>query len=241
MIRKRQKSKCALENLWSHPKAHEDVHLATQQCNEIEENKQTLQAWRTTNQAVLDSCTASFFMQPQDGATPTGEPSKKIVGMPDGTIIQATKKAILPMTQLSKEARQYDILPCLQHNSLVSVGKLADAGYYTIFMPGGKGVQVFDENKSNVTVTGDAVLRGWRDSHGLWRVPVGDDSNADISLTRKELNESLHNVFDLPSIKNTIRYMHTSIGFPTRRTWVKAIQLGNFIGWSLVTVKNVNK
>ena len=80
--------------------------------------------------------------------------------MPDGTIIQATKKAMLPMTQLRKEARQYDILPGLQHNSLVSVGKLADAGYYTIFVPGGEGVQVFDENKSKVTVTGDAVLRG---------------------------------------------------------------------------------
>ena len=96
-------------------------------------------------------------------------------------------------------------------------------------MPGGKGVQVFVENKSNVTVTGDAVLRGWRDSHGLWRVPVGDESNADIALTKKELNESLNNVFDIPSIEHTIRYMHASIGFPIRRTWVKAIWRGNFI------------
>ena len=153
-----------------------------------------------TNQAVLDSGATSSFMRPQDGAIPTGEPSKKRVGMPDGTIIQAIKKAMLPITQLRKEARQCDILPDLQHNSLVIVGKKVEARYYTIFMPGGKGVQFFYENKSNVTVTGDAVLRGWRDSHGLWQVPVGDESNADISLTRKELNESLHNVFDLPSI-----------------------------------------
>ena len=39
-----------------------------------------------------------------------------------------------------------DIIPGLQHNSLVSVGKIADAGYYTIFMPGGEGLQVFDAN-----------------------------------------------------------------------------------------------
>ena len=120
--------------------------------------------------------------------------------MPDGTIIQATKKAMLPMTQFRKEARQCDILPGLQHNSLVSFGKLADAGYYTIFTPGGKGVQVFDENKLNLTVTGDAFLRRWRDSHGLWQVPVGDESNSDIALIRKEPNESMQNGFDLPSI-----------------------------------------
>ena len=137
MIGKRQKRKCALEKLWSNLEPHEEVNLANQQCDETGEKKQALQAWCTTNQAVLESVATTYFMQPQDGAIPTGEPSKKRVGMPDGTIIQATKKAMLPMTQLRKEARQYDILPGLQHNSLVSVGKLADAGYYNIFMLGG--------------------------------------------------------------------------------------------------------
>ena len=160
MIGKRQKRKCALEKLWSNLKPHEEVNLANQQCDETGEKKQSLQAWCTTNQAVLESVATTYFMQPQDGAIPTGEPSKKRVGMPDGTIIQATKKAMLPMTQLCKEARQCEILTGLQHNSLVSVGKLVDAGYYTIFVPGGKGVQVFDETKSKVTVTGDDVLRG---------------------------------------------------------------------------------
>ena len=36
IIGKHQKSKRALEKLWSNPKPHEEVHLATQQCNEIE-------------------------------------------------------------------------------------------------------------------------------------------------------------------------------------------------------------
>ena len=34
--------------------------------------------------------------------------------------------------------------------------------------------------------------------------------------------------------------MHASIGFPTRRTWLKAVRRGKFVGWPLVTVKNVN-
>ena len=29
-------------------------------------------------------------------------------------------------------------------------------------------------------------------------------------------------------------------GFPTRRTWIKAIKKGNFIDWPMLTVENVN-
>ena len=72
MIGKRQESKCALEKLWSNPKPHEEDHLATQQCNEIEKNEQTLQEWRTKNQVVLDSGVIISFMRAQDGTIPTG-------------------------------------------------------------------------------------------------------------------------------------------------------------------------
>ena len=56
------------------------------------------------------------------------------------------------------KARECDILPSLEHNSLVSVGKLADAGYYTLFMPGGREVQVYDSNKVEVNIAADSVL-----------------------------------------------------------------------------------
>ena len=175
---------CALEKLLSNLKPHEGVNIANQQWDKIGEEKQSLEAWCTKHQVVLDSGATSSFMRPQDRAIPTREPSKKRVGMPDGTIIQDTKETILPMTQLLKETRQCDILPGLQHNSLCSFGKLADARYYTIFMSGSEGVQVFDAEESKITVSGDAVLIGWRDIHDLWQVPVGDESKANISLTR---------------------------------------------------------
>ena len=96
---------------------------------------------------------------------------------------------------------------------------MADAEYYTIFIPGGEGVKVFDANKSKVTVTGEAVLKGWRDEHGLLRVPVksdtGNEETSTVALTKQELNEVLNNVFDLPSIDQTIQYLHASISrFP---------------------------
>ena len=65
-------------------------------------------------------------------------------------------------------------------------------------MTGGEGVQVFDTNNSKVNVTGEAVLRKWRDDHGLWRVPVkgganGEEANT-IALTKQELIEVFQKV-----------------------------------------------
>ena len=35
--------------------------------------------------------------------------------------------------------------------------------------------------------------------------------------------------------------MHAVCGYPVKSTWVKAIQAGNFVGWPLLTAKNVRK
>ena len=45
----------------------------------------------------------------------------------------------------------------------------------------------------------------------------------------------------LPQSKQSDTYVHACAGFPTRRTWIKGIKKGNFIGWPVLTVKNVNK
>ena len=100
-------------------------------------------------------------------------------------------------------------------------------------------MQVYDANDVKINISAEAVLQGWRDHQGLWRVPI--DDGEDVSLDNKELSKAVHNVFDLPSREHTIRYLHASIGFPIKRTWIKAITKGNFIGWLLVTAENVSK
>ena len=60
-------------------------------------------------------------------------------------------------------------------------------------------------------------------------------------MDNEELSEAVHNVVDLLSIEQTIRYLHASIGFLTKRTWTKATKKGNFIGWPLVTAENASK
>ena len=197
-----------------------------------------------TPNAILDSGATSNFGQEGGGFIPTGEPSSKVVGMANGQPVQASQRALLPMSNLRQGAREGDILPGL-HNSLVSVSKFADEGYVTIFEPGDKGVAVYDANDVKIELTGDAVVRGWRDpASGLWRVPLTNDpapNDANSVLLREDaVKEAALNLFDLPSVERSIRYLHACLGFPTKATWLKAIRRGNFVGWPLVTVENVN-
>ena len=83
---------------------------------------------------VIDSGATSSFVRPEENLPVTGL-SSKIVHLPDGSSIQATHTTLLPFESLSPKARIADILPGLRPNSLVSVGKLADANYTTIFHP----------------------------------------------------------------------------------------------------------
>eukprot|EP00984_Skeletonema_dohrnii_P010071 scaffold3903_cov156-Skeletonema_dohrnii-CCMP3373.AAC.2 len=186
---------------------------------------------------IIDSGATNHFGTEDGGFVSTGVPSKKIIGTASGQPMTATVEAVLPMTQLRPEARQADIVPQLK-NSLVSISRLADSNYVTIFRPGGKGVEVYDENDVKVTITGEAVLKGWRDGN-LWRVPLEDGGSLPISDST--MAEAANNLFELPSIGEGIRYLHASLGFPVKSTWLKAIRAGNFAGWPLVTVENVNK
>jgi hypothetical protein len=51
--------------------------------------------------------------------------------------------------------------------------------------------------------------------------------------------EYIHNMYKLPSIEPTIRYLHAVAGFPMEKTWLKAIQRGNYNFWPLINITNV--
>jgi hypothetical protein len=53
--------------------------------------------------------------------------------------------------------------------------------------------------------------------------------------------EHIHNVYELPSVEPSIRYLHSAAGFPTKPSWLKAICRGNYNSWPLINVKNVAK
>ena len=53
--------------------------------------------------------------------------------------------------------------------------------------------------------------------------------------------EAIHNVYELPSIERTIRYLHAAAELQNKATWINSIINGNYLTWPLITVKNVNK
>ncbi len=78
-------------------------------------------------------------------------------------------------------------------------------------------------------------------------IPCPSDSNqrpmatpsAQKCITAKLLEAN--NIYDLPSIEQAIRWMHAVCGNPVKSTWLKAVKAGNFIGWPLLTEKNIEK
>jgi len=62
-----------------------------------------------------------------------------------------------------------------------------------------------------------------------------------LQMCKNHRQEYLHNVYELPSIEPTIRYLHGVAGFPTKTSWLKAIRKGNYLSWPLINVKNIAK
>ena len=86
--------------------------------------------------------------------------------MPTGETTTATNQALL-RHDVREPARTVDMVPALEHNSLLSASKFADANYITILTP--NEVLIYDGDELTINVDKDAVLRGWRDrSTGLW-------------------------------------------------------------------------
>eukprot|EP00804_Cyclotella_cryptica_P028801 CCRYP_020156-RA/>CCRYP_020156-RA protein AED:0.37 eAED:0.36 QI:0/0/0/1/0.66/0.75/4/0/434 len=147
--------------------------------------------------AIIDSGTTVHLSKESDGLKLTG-PSRLSIAVATGQHSQTTATALLPLDNIRPEARITHILPELQPNSLLSVKQLADNGYVTIFHPHDKGVTVHDENDIRLTSQRTALLQGWRDAQGLWRValkPSVTNVNTDtIAMDRPAPTEAVYNV-----------------------------------------------
>jgi hypothetical protein len=139
---------------------------------------------------------------------------------------------MLPFEQQSKEAREAHILPGLK-KSLMRVNKMAENGFTTIFHEGNKGVTIHKSGTLTITTSEPPVLRGSKPTgSNLWTVLTDGD---------KPKCKEANNVYDLPSKKETIKYLHASAGHPVEDTWTKAIKAGNFTTWPELSVKAVHK
>ncbi len=55
----------------------------------------------------------------------------------------------------------------------------------------------------------------------------------------ERIKEWANNAYDLPSISQTMKYLHAAAIFPVNDTWNKAIKAGNFDTWPTITPSTI--
>ncbi len=128
------------------------------------------------------------------------------------------------------------------------MGKFADANYVTVFNK--EMVNVYDADDTTFTVSKGAILCGFRNPVlNVYRIPlvnmVRNNNTNTIILTcpptkflpnRPTTNEAIHNVYELKTQPELVRYHHASAGFPTKPTWLAAIKNKHFPSWPRLTL-----
>jgi hypothetical protein len=168
--------------------------------------------------------------------------STKRVGTANGGVSQAKHVTKLPFDQLSDKARAADTFTDFP-NSLMSVGKTSDDGTILIFTM--DGVTVHKEEDVLITCKGMPILVSVHDEHGRYRIPLMQQKGRwTPRQPKKQVTEKLrqaNSVYDLPSVEQAIKWVHALCGYPIKSMWIKAVKAGNFVGWPLLTEKNITK
>ncbi len=146
--------------------------------------------------------------------------------------MKATTKVQLPIPELPNKARDAIVVPGLKRN-LGSVSKFSDAGYTTVFHPGEEGVTIHAPTTFKITTTTPPILQGCK-SEGLWTVTVGN-------MEQVGFQQKVNNVYNIPSTKESVRYIHAAAGFPVKESWIDVIKAGNCTTWPGINVKVVNR
>ena len=157
-----------------------------------------------------------------------GQMSSKIFMLPDKCTHCAMKKMLLKHN-IQDGAREVNIVPGL-HTTLISVPKLADANYITVFDK--TKATIYNATTTDIRTTEPPILTAPQcDDTGLWKLP----------LDTQQPTENLHALFDLPSTCQTLLWYHGAAGFPTKETFTDAVQAGNYSTWPGLTVGMINR
>jgi hypothetical protein len=147
---------------------------------------------------------------------PKDRVSNKEVFLPDNSKLKTSHKTKLPLEQLSNAVRETYILPGLKQ-SLLSINKMSEEGYTTIFHPGEEGVSIHKKDTLTITTSKPPVLQGCKNNQEIFWT-VSENQNDQIS-------EEANNLYSSPSIPQTITYLHAAAGFPVEKHgWAQSKQ-----------------
>jgi hypothetical protein len=179
---------------------------------------------------INSGATSNFVFKDLD--LPKDRVSNKEVFLPDNSKLRTLHKTKLPFKQLSCAAREAHILPGLKR-SLLSVNKMSEEGYTAIFHLGEEGASINKKGTLTITTSKPLVLQGCKSNQEkLWTVSAN---------LNDQISEEANNVYSLPSIPQTITYLHAATGFPVKEIWMGAIKAGIFIAWPSLTTLAVQK
>ena len=166
----------------------------------------------------------------------TGKASTKTFMFPDKQTNKATKRMLMKHN-LRPAAREMNIVPGL-HSTLISVPKLADAGYTTVFSKAG--AAIYDDYTTTISASNPPILDVDRcDRTGLWKLPL-DDKTKETNMT-PPTTEVINAIFDLPSARQNFLWYHAAAGFPVKESFIKAVRNGNYATWPKLTITLINK
>ncbi len=202
---------------------------------------------RTIPSTIANNGATSGVGTKDDPSLRTGKPSDKQFILPSGQLIQATEKAEYPFN-VRAPTNELHITPSVSQHSLLNTGKYTDANYITVFDK--DTVNVYNANDTVITVTKEAILRGWWDKDNkLWRIPLVDmvqnQNTTTIIINRPPTKfltnrlppkEAINNVFELKTTPKLVRYHHASAGFPTKPQWIAAIKNKQYALWPGLSV-----
>ena len=126
------------------------------------------------------------------------------------------------------------------HSALVSIPKLADAGYTTVFNK--DGAAIYGNGTTLITATSPPVLESERCEHtGMWTLDLNPTTSLPTPEGQAAPHKTLSVIFDLPSARETFLWYHASMGFPTKATFIDAVCNGNYSTWPKLTVTLINR
>eukprot|EP00804_Cyclotella_cryptica_P004232 CCRYP_014565-RA/>CCRYP_014565-RA protein AED:0.39 eAED:0.39 QI:0/0/0/1/0/0/3/0/607 len=186
--------------------------------------------------------------------THSNVPSTKTFMLPTGTTTTATTQAHL-LLNVRTPANTVDIVPNL-HQTLLSGSKFADANYTAVYNK--HKVNFYDSNTINITehpvltgyrcphtglwqvplrpitvneTTNTLILDskcGLQSTSTRYRVPTPTHIHKHLQASLECNTEHMLNIYELPSIAQSIMYLHAAASFPTKSTWLSAICKGNY-------------
>jgi len=121
------------------------------------------------------------------------------------------------------------------HSALVSIPKLADVGYTTVFNK--NRAAIYYDYTTKITAISPPVLESERCEHmGMWKLDLNPAASLPTPEGQAAPLETINVIFDLPSAREAFLWYHASVGFPTIATFIDAIRNGNYSTWPKLTV-----